>query len=430
MAKETGKEAADSERDRETALFKFSLIAPVVAGTFTQATKMDYYKETCSREHLLPGGKAVKLSPLTLKKWYWLYTSGGLEALLPKTRSDLGESRVLSIDACRQIEAYRKQFPHITGRKIYEKLVEEGYVKKEAASLDSLYRYLKAAGLTRENMPPKECLAFEFEHANDCWQADTTFGPTILCGGKHRQTYLIVFIDDASRLIVHGEFFFEDNALNMQKTFQKAILKFGVPRRIFVDNGCSYRNSQLDWICAELGIVKIHSRPYHPQGKAKCERSHRTEKDRWMNCTDWNTFHSLEDVNDSYHHFLDTEYNNTLHSSTGMTPRDRYLKDIDTLRFVEKSVVEESFLHRITRKVTPTATVSLFNISYEVPQHYIGRTIHLRYRPEDTSEVYIYEGESGKRLHTVRPVRKLDNAKRKRRANISYGEMDGGGADV
>ena len=41
--------------------------------------------------------------------------------------------------------------------------------------------------------------------------------------GKHRQTYLIVFIDDASRLIVHGEFFFEDNALNMQKTFQKAI---------------------------------------------------------------------------------------------------------------------------------------------------------------------------------------------------------------
>lgn len=109
MAKETGKETANSARDREMALFKFSLIAPVVAGTFTQTTKMDYYKETCSREHLLPGGKAVKLSPLTLKKWYWLYTSGGLEALLPKTRSDLGESRVLSVDACRQIEAYRKE---------------------------------------------------------------------------------------------------------------------------------------------------------------------------------------------------------------------------------------------------------------------------------------------------------------------------------
>lgn len=429
MAK-TEKEAADGERQREMALFKFSLIAPVVAGTFTQATKMEYYKDTCSREHKLPGGKTARFSPMTLKKWYWLYTAGGLEALLPKVRSDAGESRVLSADACKQIEACRKQFPHITGKKIYEKLVEEGYVKKEEASLDSLYRYLKAAGMTRENMPPKECLSFEFGHANDCWQADTTFGPTILYEGQHRQTYLIVFIDDASRLIVHGEFYFEDNALNMQKAFQKAILKFGVPRRIFADNGCSYRNNQSDWICAELGIVKIHSKPYHPQGKAKCERSHRTEKDRWMNCTDWNSFHSLEDVNDSYHHFLDTGYNNTLHSSTGMTPRERCLKDFDSLRFVERSVVEESFLHRIKRKVTPTATVSLFNVSYEVPRHYIGHTISLRYRPEDMSEIYIYEGESGKRLHTVKPVKKLDNAKRKRRANISYSEMDGGDADV
>ena len=261
MAKEIGKEMAGSQKQREMALFKFSLIAPLVAGTFTQATKMEYYKDTCGREHKLPGGKMVKFSPMTLKKWYWLYMTGGMEALLPKTRSDAGEARVFSADACKQNEACRKQFPHITGKKIYEKLVEEGYVKKEDASLDSLYRYLKAAGKTRENMPPQECLAFEFENANDCWQADTTFGPTILYKDRHRQTFLIVFIDDASRLITHGEFFFDDNALNMQKTFQKAILKYGVPRRLFVDNGPGYRNHQLDWICAELGIVRIHSKP-------------------------------------------------------------------------------------------------------------------------------------------------------------------------
>lgn len=113
MAK--GTETAGRERD--VALFKFSLIAPVVAGTFTQATKMDYYRETCEQEHQFPDGKKVKLSPLTLKKWYWLYTDGGLEALLPKTRSDQGGSRVLSKDVCGQIQAYRKHFPHITGKK-------------------------------------------------------------------------------------------------------------------------------------------------------------------------------------------------------------------------------------------------------------------------------------------------------------------------
>ncbi|MGL5435154.1 MAG: Mu transposase C-terminal domain-containing protein [Lachnospiraceae bacterium] len=149
-----------------------------------------------------------------------------------------------------------------------------------------------------------------------------------------------------------------------------------------------------------------------------------------MNCTDWNTFRSLEDVNRSYHAFLDTEYNNGCHSSIGMTPRERYLMDFDSLRFLEKTKIEEGFLHRITRKVTPTATVSLFNVVYEVPQQYIGKTIHLRYRPEDLSEIYIYDGEQAKRLHTVGPVRKHDNAKRKRRTNISYSTMDGGGAGV
>lgn len=415
---------------REMALFRFSLIAPVVAGTFQQASKMDYYREAASREHLLPNGKPVKFSPLTLKKWYLDYRNGGLDALIPRARIDLGHSRALSEDVRRQIHAYREKFPYITGKKIYEKLIAEGYMKETDASVDTVYRYLKTAGLGKEGMPPKECLSYEFEHANDCWQADTTVGPTIVFEGRHRQTYLIAFIDDASRLLVHGEFFFEDNALNMQRTFQKAIQKYGVPRRLFVDNGCSYQNNQLNWICAELGIVKIHSRPYYPKGKAKIERSHRTEKDRWMNCTDWNEFHSLEDVNNSYQHFLNTQYNNSPHSSIGMTPKERYLKDFDTVRFLERSLIEEGFLHRITRKVTPTATVSLYNVSYEVPQQYIGRTIHLRYRPEDMSEIYIYDGESGKRLHTAYPVKKLDNAKRRRRANISYHAMDGGGADV
>lgn len=420
----------DEEMKRELALFRFSLIAPVVAGTYQQASKIDYFRETCAKEYLLPNGKTVTFSPLTLKKWYWKYTDGGLEALIPKARIDLGKSRALTEDVCRQIHAYRKQFPYITGKKIYEKLIAEGYMKQTDASADTVYRYLKAAALTKEGMSPQECLAFEFRNANDCWQADTTMGPVIVWEGRRRQTYLIAFIDDKSRLMVHGEFFFEDHAINMQRAFEKAILKFGVPKRLFVDNGCSYANNQLNWICAELGIVKIHSRPYFPRGKGKIERSHRTEKDRWMNCTDWNTFHSLEDVNRSYHIFLDTEYNNCCHSAIGMTPRESYLADFDSLRFLEKNAIEEGFLHRITRKVTPTATVSLFKVVYEVPQQYIGKTIHLRYRPEDMSEIYIYDGERAKRLHTIQPVKKHDNAMRKRRTNISYGVMDGGGIGV
>ena len=418
------------ELQKEMALFRFSLIAPVVAGTFREPSQMEYFRQTATKEHLLPTGKSVRFSPLTIKKWFLLYQKGGLDSLIPKARMDLGGSRVLTSDMCEQIKAYKEQFPYITGKKIYEKMIQDGYLKEHEISVDSIYRFLKNEHLTRDTMPPVECLAFEMEHANDCWQADTTVGPVITVNGSRRQTYLIAFIDDASRIITHGEFFFADNAVNMQIAFKKAILKYGVPKRLFVDNGCSYQNNQLKWICAELGIVKIHSKPYKPQGKAKIERSHRTIKDKWINAIDWNDYTSLEQLNTNYQEFLNKEYTNFVHSTLGETPKQRYLKDFHLLKFQTDEELEEHFLHRITRKVTPTATISLFRISYEVPQHYIGLTIPIRYHAEDLSEIYIYDGVTNKRLHCCYPIKKLDNANRKRKANISYSQMDGGTAYV
>lgn len=420
----------DENLMKELALFRFSLIAPVVSDTFKEMSKMAYFREVAKKEYMLPNGKKAVFSPLTIKKWYLNYRKNGLEALIPKSRIDLGRSRALSDDVCKQIQAYKAQFPHITGKKIYLKLIEEGYTDAADVSLNTIYRFLKNQHLTRDKMPPQECLNFEMAHANDCWQADTTVGPVIVVNGKKKQAYLIAFIDDASRVITHGEFFFSDNALNMQHTFKKAILKYGIPKKIFVDNGGPYQNNQLKWICAELGIVKIHSKPYKPQGKAKIERSHRTMKDKWMNAIDWNDYTSLEALNKDYEIFLNKEYNNAVHSSLDMTPKERYLKDFDLIKFPVPETLEESFLHRITRKVTAMATVSLFNTVFEVPQQYIGRTISIRYQANDLSEIYIYDGLTNKRLHCCYPVKKLDNAKRKRQANINYGQMDKGGSYV
>ena len=53
------------------------------------------------------------------------------------------------------------------------------------------------------------------EHAGDLWQADTMFGPYLKNNGKMVQTKLIAFIDDASRLICHAQFFPSENTLNL-----------------------------------------------------------------------------------------------------------------------------------------------------------------------------------------------------------------------
>lgn len=420
----------DKKEARELALFRYSLIAPVVSGTLTECSKSAYYKRVASAAHQMPNGKKVKFQACTIKDWYLKYCSGGLDALIPKARIDIGRTRALPQKACEQIYVYKEKYPLITGKKIHEKLIEEGYLDPGEASLNTVYRFIRANDLGNGGMPEQECVPFEFEASNDLWQADTTDGRVIYADGKERMTYLITILDDHSRLLLHGEFFYEDNARNMQQVFRKAILKYGVPKMTLFDNGGTYKNRQLSWICGQLGIRQAFSRPYYPKGKGKEERSHRTEHDRWQNCTDWSEFHSLEDVNRSYWNYLDREYNCHVVRTTGMTPRERYMKDFSKLRFIDKETLDEAFLHRVERKADGNACISLGNVRYEVPQQYIGRKISIRYDPEDLSVVYIYDERECRRLHEVKPVKLADNAKRKRRANISYGEMDGDGTYV
>jgi putative transposase len=42
-----------------------------------------------------------------------------------------------------------------------------------------------------------------------------------------RKTFLIAFIDDASRLITHAQFFFHDNTTSMVNAFRSALFKRG-----------------------------------------------------------------------------------------------------------------------------------------------------------------------------------------------------------
>ena len=414
----------DPEEAKRLALFRYGIIAPAAGGFLNECSREAFFRAAAEKEYTLPDGKTARFRPGTIKKWFLAYRKYGLDALIPSARKDAGKTRTLNDKACGQILKYKEQFPKITGRKIYEKLLEEGFLQHREASIDSLYRYLRANSLTPEGMTPEECLAFEFDHANDCWQADTVNGPWITVNGRKTQTFLISFIDDASRMHPHGEFFFSDNAVNVQKVLKSAIRKLGIPRMIFDDNGSSYRNHSIDWICAQLGIVLVHSTAYRPRGKGKEERSHRTAAQRLLDCTDFSNCHSLDDLNRIYWDYLEREYHHKVHSSLGISPLERYMEDYSLLKFADPRKLEEAFLHQAFRKVSKTACVSLFKTRYEVPQKYIGRKISLRYRPEDLSEIYIYEEQTRTRCETAYPVRLTDNKDRKRKKNIIYREPE------
>lgn len=64
----------------------------------------------------------------------------------------------------------------------------------------------------------------------------------------------------------------------MERVLKIAILRRGIPRSLYVDNGRVYVSTQLAAVCATLGIRQIHSTPYTPnsRGNPRPVLRHRT----------------------------------------------------------------------------------------------------------------------------------------------------------
>lgn len=411
----------------DISLFRFSIIAPLINETHGFKTITEYIRHIASKTHKFKG-KEYQFTESCIKHWYLSYQKHGIVALQQKLRSDKNNSRKLSRDAKAKIMTLREEYPNITGTAIYKKLIEENYINKNEISLTTLLRYLKHNNLKASQVTNIERRMFEMENVNDCWQADTSVGPYIKIDGVKYKTYIIMFTDDKSRLIMGYDIFLNDNAINMQKVFKKAVQTYGKPKRLFVDNGGPYDNKQLSLICASLGIELIHAKPYSPESKAKQERLFRTIKDGWMRCTDWNTFKTLEDIRKSLSNFLYDNYINKIHSTTKMTPNDRWHQEIEKVKFLDETLIEESFLHRTFNKVRKDRTISFKTEFYEVPFKYVGQTVELRYDPNNLDVLYLYEND--KKICDVEKTNKVANSKSKRRNGIDYSKQINDERDV
>lgn len=416
----------NSKESEQMALLKFSVIAPLVNQTYGEASKSAYFRKMAAESYQLPDGRVIQYSPNTIKHWFQDYTNGGLDALRKRPRRDVGQSRVLSPAQKARIDELRRDFPLLSATMVYRRMIEEGHLLRQEVSLSTVQRYFRTRRNTREHsegdIPQR--LAFEMEFANDCWQADTCYLPAITVNGTKQKTYLISVLDDASRMSMHAEIFFADNAVNFQHCLRKAITKYGVPKRLYVDNGSPYKNEQLRLICAGLGIILIHSRVRQPQGKGKQERVFRTIQQGWVYGQDFGRFTSLEQLNEEFQTWLQQDYTNRIHSSLDSTPRERFLKDQSRLRRLPPEKIEQNFLHRIERRVAADSTIQIDKHVFEVHHRLIGQKIKVRYLPSDLSVAYVFDAD-GQCEGQIHLVRKIDNARIKRQTTIDYTQAGG-----
>ena len=93
----------------------------------------------------------------------------------------------------------------------------------------------------------------------------------------------------------------------------------------------------------------------------------------------------------------------------------------DQVEFLEEEKIEESFLHRTSKKVRLDQVISFNKEYYEVPYKYVGQVIEIRYDPLNLKELYIYEKE--RKIMGIEKVDKVANSKIKRKEGIDYARI-------
>ncbi len=267
----------DTDHRHAVALFRYGLIADLVhlpPGTEGLYRRLE---EKAAKDYRIPGTRRTRVAPETLRDWLKRYRKGGFDALMPKPRTDRGRSRTLPAPVADRLLAIKEANPKLSVKLVIQQARACAEIPDDLPlPASTVYRLLVRHGLMHkdpERPTDRDRRRFAFHKAGQLWMSDVMHGPRVRVSERaKRKTYLIAFIDDATRVIPYAAFALSENTQAFLPVLQQAILRRGYSERLYVDNGAAYRSHHLALICAKLGITLIHARPYRPQGKGKMER--------------------------------------------------------------------------------------------------------------------------------------------------------------
>jgi putative transposase len=355
-------------------------------------------------------------APSTLERWFYANRAAGTQSLKPKRRKDQGTFRALDPQTVLQeIKAIlkhreeslpqkvrRRNVRLIHASELRELLIERGKLKP-SCSLSTLYRLLRLNDISlRACGGSRERRRWEAPEPNHTWQADGLRGPYVIWRGRKHPTVIIAIIDDHSRFIVGCDLFLGERAAFFLELFTEALLRYGVPKRLYVDNGGAFCAKEVKELCARLEILHIAGEPYNAPGRGKIERWHQNVKEKWLPEVYRKGLRTMKAARESLQRFVET-YNKTFHRSLGTTPLGRWSKDSWRFRSVEHfGKPLWIFGRRLKRRVDRTGCVQVEGKLYEVSQALRGKWVTVLYWHREPEQIEVYLGEeffcSGRRI--------------------------------
>lgn len=383
------------KREDAVAFFRFQIISDMLdaAPGFVEATAKRLSQQ---RFHDVLNKRMIGYTERTIFRYYSAYKNQGFEGLKPKTRKDKGGHPGIGTAIISDILSLKKELPSRSAAKILIMLTLARRIEEDSLNLRTINRILNQYGYTRESLSKDSRVHIKHEKERICemWQSDVMSSIYIPDGnGGKKLAYLIGMVDDHSRRDMHSEFYFDATLSRLEDTLKKAVIKHSAPSTLYVDNGKIFVSEQFKLLCARLGIRIKFATPFNCAGKGKIERYWETVQKSFLPEVKLHHVKSLSEMNDLYFAWKKTEYDDKLHESIGMTPRQRWQASLTAgtkLRFFSPMELEEIFLHAQERTVNKYGVISFEGNTYEAPGELVGKTVIVRYNPFHIDYLHIY----------------------------------------
>ena len=335
--------------------------------------------------------KKLGISARSLRRMIRRFREKGIRALIRQTRSDRGIARRFDEKILQKSLDLLKENPNRSVPMLISLLKADESTRESITNISrhTLYHYLKASGYNfkkKREDSGKIFHRFEADYANQLWQGDARDGiylPDPDKPGKSRKTYLFGWIDDYSRKIMYAKYYWDEKLPRMEDCFRQAILRWGMPEKIYCDNGSVYASHYFLATVTELNIRKIHHPAYAAWCKGKIENCMKTLK-RFQQEAQMAGFKTLTELNASLQAWIELEYNRKIHSTTGETPNERFQSGISQHppgRVTDIDSFNRMFFFKDGRKVNKFGKLRFENNYYPVKGIASGQSVDIWFDP-------------------------------------------------
>lgn len=384
----------DKRKAEDIAAERLQLISPLLTEAVDSAKIKELKQGICEK---------TGLSERTLRRYLAAYRAGGFTGLRPKDKGQVRISEAIAPQLLEQAILLRREVPSRSVAQIIQILEWEGLAKPGEIKRSTLQDKLMERGYSTRHMrlyanSGIAARRFQRKQRNQLWQSDIKFGPYLPIGedGSNKQVYLVAFIDDATRYVLHAAFYPTLDQKIVEDCFRHAIQQHGVPESVYFDNGKQFRTKSMARTCSKLGIRLRYAKPYAAESKGKIERFNRVV-DSFLSEASLEKPKTLDRLNELFQVWLTECYQTKPHSALGdnTSPQVAFRSDSKLLRLVEESILADAFLHSETRKVDKAGCISFMSKKYEVGLAFIGHKVEIVYDPRDITTITIeYENHT------------------------------------